>query len=270
MFVCLVVPQYIYDSKSQKILKADPAQAFITSNVLKMAGVWTTITAAPKNHQACGTWVRIEVEDRAKAGLYLLRTAIYSDLIRQSMMPSIFKSLVNGVDPFTKEPLVGNAMSPDRIAFHDFTCSAPKSVSVVWSQANDELAAKILKAQEKSADAFLDHISDHAYYRYGKGSVNNAQSPIRAVKFEHGSARSIDGNMVRADPQIHTHCVVMNLLESQHNDKPAYALETKSIMGQQGVAASLYHAQLAWEMRELGFEIEKDGNLLKSQAFLEQ
>lgn len=174
-----------------------------------------------------------------------------------------FKSLVNGVDPLTKEPLIGNAMSPDRIAFHDFTCSAPKSVSVVWSQANDELAAKILKAQEKSADAFLDHISDHAYYRYGKGSVNNAQSPIRAVKFEHGSARSIDGNMVRADPQIHTHCVVLNMLESQHNDRPAYALETKSIMAQQGVAASLYHAKLAWEMRELGFEIEKAGNLFE-------
>lgn len=174
-----------------------------------------------------------------------------------------FKSLVNGVDPLTKEPLIGNAMSPDRIAFHDFTCSAPKSVSVVLSQANDELAAKILKAQEKSADAFLDHISDHAYYRYGKGSVNNAQSPIRAVKFEHGSARSIDGNMVRADPQIHTHCVVLNMLESQHNDRPAYALETKSIMAQQGVAASLYHAKLAWEMRELGFEIEKAGNLFE-------
>lgn len=175
----------------------------------------------------------------------------------------VFKSLVNGVGPLTKEPLIGNAMSPDRIAFHDFTCSAPKSVSVVWSQANDELAAKILKAQDKAADAFLDHISDHAYYRYGKGSVNNAQSPIRAVKFEHGSARSIDGNMVRADPQIHTHCVVLNLLESQHNDRPAYALETKSIMGQQGVGASLFHAKLAWEMRNLGFEIQKDGNLFE-------
>lgn len=69
--------------------------------------------------------------------------------------------------------------------------------------------------------------------------------------------------MVRADPQIHTHCVVLNLLESQHNDRPAYALETKSIMAQQGVAASLYHARLAWEMRELGFEIEKAGNLFE-------
>lgn len=165
-----------------------------------------------------------------------------------------FAKLINGFDPETGNPLVRNAGSENRVAFHDFTTSSPKSVSVIWSLASQDLKAQIQSAQAKSSERFLDHMSVFSYCRYGAGGISVEKTPLMAAMFEHGNSRE-------NDPQLHTHCVIFNLAQSKNGN--IYALETWGMMCQQGVAASLYHANLAWEMAQLGFDIEKKNNLFE-------
>ncbi len=165
-----------------------------------------------------------------------------------------FHSLTKGFHPENGSKLVQNAGDKNRVSFHDFTLSAPKSVSVIWSQADEVTKEKIELAQETSARTFLDFMSSKSYSRQGKGGVIKSAAPLRGAIFGHGSSRE-------DDPQLHSHCVVMNVCERENGTTGA--LETMEMMRWQGAAASLYHADLAWEMRKLEFSIEKVGNLFE-------
>ena len=172
-----------------------------------------------------------------------------------------FHSLTDGFHPEDGSKLVQNAGDKNRVSFHDFTLSAPKSVSVVWSQADEVTKARIELAQESSSRMFLDFMSSKSYSRQGKAGVIKSSAPLRGAIFGHGSSRE-------DDPQLHTHCVVMNVCERA--DGTTGALETMEMMRWQGAAASLYHADLAWEMRKLEFSIEKTGNLFEIEGVPEE
>jgi len=165
-----------------------------------------------------------------------------------------FHHLTNGFHPEDGYGLVQNAGHAERIAFHDFTMSAPKSISVVWSQAESELKLKIEAGQTESARTFLDFMSGHSMTRTGKGGVVKVPAALRGALFGHGSSRE-------DDPQLHTHAVMLNVVERP--DGKTGALETKEMMRWTGAAASLYHADLAWRMRGLGFEIERNDKLFE-------
>ena len=168
-----------------------------------------------------------------------------------------FAALTAGYHPETGERLVQNADSKDRIALHDFTLSPPKSVSVVWSQAGDQLKERIEVIQSSSAREFLDYMSKNAVTRQGKAGVIRAKAMVRGATFSHGSSRE-------NDPQLHTHCVLMNVAELE--DGRTGALETRDMMRWQGAAASLYHADLAYKLREEGFSIRKGKNLFEIEG----
>ena len=165
-----------------------------------------------------------------------------------------FHSLTSGFHPEDGSKLVQNAGDSGRVSFHDFTLSAPKSVSVIWSQADETTKASIELIQERSSRTFLDFMSSKSYSRQGKGGVIKSAAPLRGALFGHGSSRE-------DDPLLHTHCVVMNVCERENGTTGA--LETMEMMRWQGAAASLYHAGLAWGMRNLAFSIEKIDNLFE-------
>lgn len=148
-----------------------------------------------------------------------------------------FQALVQGWHSDNGSALTQNAGSDKRVAFHDFCLSAPKSVSVLWSQAKPDLKDRIELAQLRSSRVFLDLMSSKSFTRRGKNGVNKVEAPLRAAMFEHGSSRE-------DDPQLHTHCLVFNFCQTP--DGKSSALETRSMMPWQGAAASLYHASLAW------------------------
>lgn len=172
-----------------------------------------------------------------------------------------FAALSGGFNPETGEQLVQNANSEKRIALHDFTLSPPKSVSVVWSQAGDELKQKIETAQSDASKNFLDYISQHAVGRKGAQGVLREKAFIRGAMFNHGSSRE-------NDPQLHTHCVVMNVVELEDGSTPA--LEAVDMLRWQGAAASLYHADLAHQLREAGLPIKKIKNLFEIDGVPEE
>lgn len=165
-----------------------------------------------------------------------------------------FSNLIKGLHPENGEKLVQNSDAKNRIALHDFTLSAPKSVSVLWSQADKSTQKSIERVQDDSARTFLDFMSKKSYTRIGKDGVTKVAAPLMGALFDHGSSRE-------NDPQLHKHCVIFNL--SERPDGKTGALETKEMMRWQGAATSLYHADLAWGFRQLGFSIEKKDNLFE-------
>lgn len=165
-----------------------------------------------------------------------------------------FAKLIKGLHPDNDKKLVQNAESDSRIALHDFTLSAPKSVSVIWSQADEPSKMAIEAAQDKGSRTFFDFMSSKSYTRTGKDGVNKVATPLIGATFDHGSSRE-------NDPQLHKHCVILNVCERP--DGKTGALETKEMMKWQGAATSLYHADLAWEVRKMGFGIDKKDNLFE-------
>lgn len=165
-----------------------------------------------------------------------------------------FHNLTNGFHPEDGYALVQNAGHAERIALHDFTMSAPKSVSTVWSQADTDLKSPIEAAQSDSARTFLDFMSTHSITRTGKGGIHKWSAAMRGALFNHGSSRE-------DDPQLHTHSVMINVVE--HSNNKTGALETREMMRWIGAAASLYHADLAWRMHNLGFGIKRKDKLFE-------
>src|SRR5213078_3137999 len=73
-----------------------------------------------------------------------------------------------------------------------------------------------------------------------------------AAKFEHDSARPVDGY---AAPQLHTHVVFFNLTETE--DGEAHALQPRKLYKTQQYATAVYRSELAARLSALGYEIER-------------
>ena len=172
-----------------------------------------------------------------------------------------FAALTAGFHGETGEPLVENVDKANRVALHDFTLSPPKSVSVVWSQASDDLKGKIESIQGERTKQFLDLMSEYAVGRTGaKGSVHQ-RAYIRGAMFGHGSSRE-------NDPLLHTHAVIFNVVELENG--ATVALEAREMLRWQGALASLYHAAYAHDLRKLGLPIRKVGNLFEIDGVPEE
>ncbi len=172
-----------------------------------------------------------------------------------------FDRLLQGYCPIegqVRTPLVHNAGSARRIALHDFTLSAPKSVSVIWALAEDELKRSIAEAQLEAAKAYVTFIAQRAAYsRRGRGGVIQLPCTVGSVIFGHGVSMA-------DDPQLHSHCVLLNV--TVRPDGSTGALETLKMMRWQGAAAGIYHSELARGIQNLGFEVAKRKNLFEVQG----
>jgi conjugative relaxase-like TrwC/TraI family protein len=76
-----------------------------------------------------------------------------------------------------------------------------------------------------------------------------------AAKFEHDSARPIDGYSA---PQLHTHVVFFNVTETA--DGRTRALQPQELYRSQKFATAVYQSELAWRLRRLGHEIDPGKN----------
>lgn len=152
------------------------------------------------------------------------------------------------------------ALRPDRVPAFDVTLSAPRSVSLVWALAPDETKKRIEQAQATAVRATLDMLAVEAIWaRRGKGGAIIEAVPLTAACFQHGESRPAqhaDGR-VFADPNLHTHCVIMNL--ATRIDGTVGALHSKILRDHKMTAGAIYHAALAAEMQNLGFAVDRVG-----------
>jgi conjugative relaxase-like TrwC/TraI family protein len=159
-----------------------------------------------------------------------------------------------GPEAASRIALVRNAGSERRVALHDFTLSAPKSVSVAWALAGTTLSAAMEAAHLHAARSFLSVMADQIHSRLGAGGRIRRPCPVVAVLFPHQTSRALD-------PQLHIHCVVLNVTVMPTGR--GAAIEVRRALNWIGAAACVYHAELARRLRILGFAIRRSGMIFE-------
>jgi conjugative relaxase-like TrwC/TraI family protein len=182
--------------------------------------------------------------------------------LRGEVREEHFGRLSEGQHPMTGEQLVrhqterkyvnrhGEKVSPmEHRAGWDATFSAPKSVSLTALVGGDE---RVREAHRESVDVALDELERYVQARIGGNHPAETTGKWVAAKFEHDSARPVDGY---AAPQLHTHIVFFNL--TQTKDGEAYALQPHELYKTQQYATAVYRSELAARLKTLGYEIER-------------
>jgi conjugative relaxase-like TrwC/TraI family protein len=171
-----------------------------------------------------------------------------------------FAKLSQGHHPQTGEQLVRQRASyeyqdaegktiktMEHRAAWDATFSAPKSVSLTALVGDDE---RVRGAHRESVRVALDQLEHYTQARIGGNHPPETTGKFIAAKFEHDTARPVDGYVA---PQLHTHAVVFNVTERENGR--ARAIQPQSLFASQQFATAIYQSELTYRLRQLGYEI---------------
>jgi conjugative relaxase-like TrwC/TraI family protein len=171
-----------------------------------------------------------------------------------------FAKLSQGQHPQTGEQLVRQRASyeyqdadgetiktMEHRAGWDATFSAPKSVSLTALVGGDE---RVREAHRESVRVALDQLEHYTQARIGGNHPPETTGKFIAAKFEHDTARPVDGYVA---PQLHTHAVVFNVTE-RDNGQPR-AIQPQSLFASQQFATAIYQSELTYRLRQFGYEI---------------
>lgn len=116
-----------------------------------------------------------------------------------------FNALIAGADPRDPGLRLRDGQDP-RVAALDLTFSAPKSVSVLFAIAGEDVAGELVAAHEAAVCAAVDWIEDTAVQvrRGPQGHIRLPGEGLIAAAYRHRMSRALD-------PQLHTHVVAANL-----------------------------------------------------------
>jgi conjugative relaxase-like TrwC/TraI family protein len=182
--------------------------------------------------------------------------------LRGEVREEQFQRLSEGQQPTTGEQLVRYQAAREYVnesgekiktmehrAGWDATFSAPKSVSLTALVGGDE---RVREAHRESVGVALDELEKYVQARLGGNLPAETTGKWAAAKFEHDSARPVDGY---AAPQLHTHVVFFNLTETANGE--TRALQPQELYRTQQYATAVYRSELAHRLKELGYEIER-------------
>jgi len=171
-----------------------------------------------------------------------------------------FAKLSQGQHPQTGEQLVRQRASyqyqdvdgktvktMEHRAGWDATFSAPKSVSLTALVGGDE---RIREAHRESVRTALDQLERYTQARIGGNHPPETTGRFIAAKFEHDTARPVDGYVA---PQLHTHVVIFNV--TKRADGETRALQERGLFQSQQFATAIYQSELTYRVRQLGYEI---------------
>jgi conjugative relaxase-like TrwC/TraI family protein len=138
----------------------------------------------------------------------------------------------------------------------DVTFSAPKGVSVAWALGDDRAA--IEAAHEASVDAALGYLRESVEltvrYDPETGTTPDTAAHLHAAAFTHTTARGVGAAV--PDPQLHTHVVITSV---ERTDGSTAAVRSRPVFRAAREVGAFYRANLAHELRELGYEIAPAG-----------
>lgn len=171
-----------------------------------------------------------------------------------------FARLSQGQHPQTEEQLVQQRASHiykdadgktvktmEHRAGWDATFSAPKSVSLTALVGGDE---NVRLAHRESVKVALDQLEHYTLARIGGNHAPESTARFVAAKFEHDTARPVDGYVA---PQLHTHAVIFNVTERENGQYRA--LQERGLFQSQQFATAVYQSELTYRLRQLGYEI---------------
>ena len=130
----------------------------------------------------------------------------------------------------------------------DATFSAPKSVWVTAPVGGDE---RVREAHRAAVTTALNELERYTQARMGGNNPAETTGKFIAAKFEHDTARPVDGYVA---PQLHTHAVIFNVTERENGS--TRALQERAFFESQQYATAVYQSALTYQLRSLGYEIE--------------
>jgi len=133
-----------------------------------------------------------------------------------------------------------------RRVFFDFTCSPPKSVSVLAVVMDDQ---RLVEAHEDSAQIAFRELETFAATRVRKSGNqrDRTTSNLVAAAFVHTSSRALD-------PQLHTHFTVFNATFDER-EQCWKALQAGAMYNAIRYGTAVYRNELAKRIQEIGFRI---------------
>lgn len=153
--------------------------------------------------------------------------------------------LAQGYSACGKRKLVKNA-GKDHWIGSDLTFSAPKSVSVLFALSEKKQRERIQNCHLKAVQKTLKYIEKNIVEtRIGFNEFGNRQrlltNKVLFAIFEHGSSRKMD-------PQLHSHCLLLNL--THYNGKGFRAIESLKLHQYQKALGVMYRNELAFQLKE--------------------
>lgn len=148
----------------------------------------------------------------------------------------------------------------ERVSGYDITFSAPKSASLLWALADEDLRTEIERAQEQAVEAAIALLDRNAAFcRRGKNGRIREAVRLTVAAFCHGEARPAEheDGAVFADCALHHHACVLAV--AQRADGSFGALDGQALFAWKMAAGAVYHAELAHGLQRLGLAIENTG-----------
>jgi conjugative relaxase-like TrwC/TraI family protein len=172
-----------------------------------------------------------------------------------------FARLAEGQHPHTGDQLVQHRQayeyqsadgktikSVEHRAGWDATFSAPKSISLTALVGGDE---RIRQAHRQAVTTALTELERYTQARIGGNNPAEITGQFVAAKFEHDTARPVDGY---AAPQLHTHAVIFNVTERGNGQ--TRGLQERGLFDSQQFATAIYQSELTFRLRSLGYEMD--------------
>jgi Ti-type conjugative transfer relaxase TraA len=154
-------------------------------------------------------------------------------------------SVLAGDRPTTGERL---AVHPARkVPGFDLTFRAPKSVSLLWALADDQVGEQVREAHDAAVAAAVGYLEREAgWTRRGAGGTEAVKvEEFVGAAFRHRTSRA-------GDPLLHTHVLVANLTRAV-DDGVWRTLDSRRLYAHAKTAGVLYQAHLRHELtRRLG------------------
>nr|MDP8942669.1 relaxase domain-containing protein [Actinomycetota bacterium] len=155
-------------------------------------------------------------------------------------------TLMQGRDPASGERL-RRTLRDGAVTGFDLTFSAPKSVSILYAAAPDEVSRQAREAHDRAVSEAVAYLEREACAtRRGTDGVERLHGEgFVAAAFRHRTSRS-------GDPQLHTHVVVTNLTRAEARYS---TLDGRLLYAHAKTAGYLYQAALRSEItHRLGLE----------------
>ncbi|MGO8696341.1 MAG: MobF family relaxase, partial [Limisphaerales bacterium] len=159
-----------------------------------------------------------------------------------------FHALCENRNPETGERLTQRQLKEgQRRVFYDFTCSAPKSVSILAVTLADE---RLVTAHVDATRIAVRELETFAATRVRKqgGQKDRTTGNLAAAAFTHTSSRALD-------PQLHTHFTVFNATFDD-SERSWKALQAGGMYDAIRYGTAVYRNELAKRVQQIGYRIK--------------
>ena len=181
--------------------------------------------------------------------------ALGLDDVDAALTSEAFSAVMNGNHPLTGLPLRRAGADATRVVALDLTYSAPKSVSVVWAFADDELRAQLEAAVERSADVAMTAALERVEMVRQRvdGKIRHVQArELITSSWRHTTSRAVEDRA--PDPQLHVHRLLHAAIRQ---DGQVAAVDSRALLVCQRELGARFRSQLAREVEQLGFTVQR-------------